>query len=257
MTLTVGVLALQGGFYEHINLLRKASRQLGPRGQDTKLIEVRNSTELSTCDALVIPGGESTTMALVAAQSGLLEPLRKFVKVDKKPVWGTCAGLILLAEAANDTKKGGQELVGGLAVRVHRNHFGRQVESFITDLSLPFLASSPGQNGSGTPAPYSGVFIRAPIVEALLTSEGSPDSPERSPVEIMGVLPGRRTKATAASTTAPDTKPGEVPKDLGDVIAVRQDNVFGTSFHPELTDDTRIHVWWLDQVVERVGGQWR
>ena len=77
---TVGVLALQGGFYEHSSLLRKASREMGPRGQSLRFVEVRTPPELSTCDALVIPGGESTTMALVAAQSGLLEPLRHFVK---------------------------------------------------------------------------------------------------------------------------------------------------------------------------------
>ena len=98
-------------------------------------------------------------MALVAERTQLLEPLREFVKVARRPTWGTCAGMILLAEAANRTKQGGQELIGGLDVRVNRNHFGRQVESFSCLLTLPFLGDGAEQ--------FLGVFIRAPIVEAV------------------------------------------------------------------------------------------
>ncbi|KIV91913.1 pyridoxal 5'-phosphate synthase, glutaminase subunit Pdx2 [Exophiala mesophila] len=275
-TITVGVLALQGAFLEHLNLLRRAATQLQSQSDSTSqdelhfdLIQVRNVAQLSKCDALIIPGGESTTMSLVAAQSGLLEPLREFVKVHRKPTWGTCAGLILLAEAANATKKGGQELIGGLDVRVNRNHFGRQVESFQADLDLPFLNEAANQtNGSSSsPAPFQGIFIRAPVVEKILPnvdgiqkdeqqvaetvvapSKSAKDDRARlamsSTVEIMGKLPGRVRKA---STGGEEVSAGD---EVGDIIAVQQGNVFGTSFHPELTADARIHVWWLNRVVE-------
>ena len=164
----------------------------------------------------------------------------------------------MLAEAANSTKKDGQELIGGLDVRVNRNHFGRQIESFQADLNLPFLDDK---------SPFPGVFIRAPIVEKILPhvdgeqqTEGSPGdtvvAPSReattdrarsqmsSKVEVMGVLPGRLKKAAKLGA---EVKAGE---DTGDIIAVKQGNVFGTSFHPELTEDTRLHIWWLEEVVQ-------
>lgn len=135
-------------------------------------------------------------------------------RTDGKPVWGTCAGLVMLAAEASATKQGGQELVGGLDVRVQRNRYGTQMQSFVAELALPFL-------GEGE-RPFRGVFIRAPVVEEVMDGERA---------EVMGVYGG-------------------------DIVAVRQGNVFGTSFHPELTDDVRIHVWWLGQVVEaaRHGG---
>jgi 5'-phosphate synthase pdxT subunit len=186
-------------------------------------------------------------------------------RVDRKPTWGTCAGLILLAEAANVTsaKKGGQELIGGLDVRVNRNHFGRQVESFTAPLYIPFLSQSKAQTSehiSKDTIPFPGVFIRAPIVEKILphysspyatpvTGDDSVAAPSkvpasaaakeflRSPVEILVTLPGR-------------VKGKE--DEAGDVVAVKQGNVFGTSFHPELTTDWRIHAWWLDEVAKIV-----
>ncbi|KIX03900.1 pyridoxal 5'-phosphate synthase, glutaminase subunit Pdx2 [Rhinocladiella mackenziei CBS 650.93] len=268
MTITVGVLALQGAFLEHLVLLKKAANYLHSQDITTsfEFTEVRNVSQLAACDALIIPGGESTTISLVAAESGLLEPLREFVKVDRKPTWGTCAGLILLAEAANATKKGGQDLIGGLDVRVNRNHFGRQVESFQADLDLPFLKSE----GSLSNHPFPGVFIRAPVVEKILPHvegvqrgeqqiAGTVVAPSKlakndqvrmamsSHVDIMGTLPGRLKKASAMGVEVP------AGEEVGDIIAVQQGNVFGTSFHPELTSDIRIHVWWLRQVLDVVG----
>lgn len=185
------------------------------------------------------------------------------IRVLRKPTWGTCAGLILLAESANRTKKGGQELIGGLDVRVNRNHFGRQVESFEADLDLPFLAEL-----GATPAPrFHSVFIRAPVVEKVLSvSEGiQADEARReatvvapskqpldklakeshnAPVEILARLPGRARALADKGVLAED-----VGED-GDIIAVKQGNCFGTSFHPELTGDPIIHVWWLKQVLE-------
>ncbi|KAJ5387113.1 hypothetical protein N7509_009654 [Penicillium cosmopolitanum] len=255
MPVTVGVLALQGAFFEHVQLLKKASEQESLAGWE--FIEVRTPQELAKCDGLVLPGGESTTMSLVAARSNLLEPLRDFVKVHRKPVWGTCAGLILLAESANKTKKGGQELIGGLDVRVNRNHFGRQTESFQAPLELPFL-------GAGA-APFPTVFIRAPIVERILPHHKGIQTEEISLEETV-VAPSRQAKGPAAEAATADhvevlatlSRPASViatqgrdlspDKELGDIVAVQQGNVFGTSFHPELTGDARIHAWWLRQV---------
>lgn len=247
MSLTVGILSLQGGFHEHLSLLRQAVDYPNAKAKNTKFkfIEVRTSEELSLCDALIIPGGESTTIAHVAAQTDLLEKLREFVKsvfkqdrcpniiltlnrIQKKPTWGTCAGLILLSAQANSnsTKVGGQELIGGLSVRIHRNHFGRQIESFEAPLILPFLPE-----GS---SPFPGVFIRAPVVEEVLAE---------SEVEILAKLPGRVDRMKKGISQA-------VSKDeAGDIIAVRQGNILGTSFHPELTGDSRVHAWFLNEIL--------
>ncbi|KAK3390741.1 class I glutamine amidotransferase-like protein [Podospora didyma] len=242
-TITIGVLALQGGVAEHLSLLRKAAATIATSEFQFTFIEVRTTDQLAQCDALIIPGGESTTMAIVARRLGLLDPLRQFVKIDCKPVWGTCAGLVMLAEEASATKQGGQELVGGLDVRVLRNRYGTQIQSFVADLKLPFL-------GGDAEPPFRGVFIRAPVVEEIMTSssartskqavgEGQVDGEGKksTPVEVLGVF-----QNTEASTGGADE----------DIVAVRQHNVFGTSFHPELTDDVRIHVWWLKQVLDAV-----
>ncbi|KAI0022486.1 class I glutamine amidotransferase-like protein [Xylariomycetidae sp. FL0641] len=262
---TVGVLALQGGFAEHLASLRKAAATVSSPSSSFEFTEVRTPQQLALCDALVIPGGESTTLSLVAAQSGLLEPLRAFVKKSRKPTWGTCAGLILLSAEASATKRGGQELIGGLDVRVRRNHFGRQIESFVTDLDLPFLSASQSRAPSPSSPPFPAVFIRAPVVDMLLTNDvdsvgdsveslgladgmaGSKSEASREKVEVLAVLAGRHAsnKKAAVGEAHP-----VAPKGAGDIVALRQGNVFGTSFHPELTDDIRIHAWWLEQVAQ-------
>nr|AAG09049.1 pyridoxine synthesis protein PDX2 [Cercospora nicotianae] len=265
-SLTVGVLALQGAFIEHITLLRQAAPALtAGYGVHFTFIEVRTPEQLDRCDALILPGGESTAISLIAERCGLLEPLRNFVKWQRRPTWGTCAGLILLAEEANKSKATGQELIGGLDVRVQRNYFGRQVESFEAALQLPFLG----------PDPFHSVFIRAPVVENILASSAKdvtteiveksageskavrPSMPNRAdtisapqikatsaPVEILGRLPGRAKAIKDKTSTAEEL--GEE----GDIVAVKQGNVFGTSFHPELTGDDRIHAWWLREVIK-------
>ncbi|KAK4233036.1 PdxT/SNO family [Achaetomium macrosporum] len=236
--ITVGVLALQGGVVEHLNLLRKAAAHIlsSPPPPESKaedlpeftFTEVRTPQQLAQCDALIIPGGESTTMAIVAQRLGLLEPLREFVKVQHKPVWGTCAGLVMLAEQVSATKQGGQELVGGLDVRVLRNKFGTQLQSFVAGLELGFLEKG------GEAEPFRAVFIRAPVVEEVNIATQREEK-GNGPVEVLGVY-----------------QQGQGKEGNKDIVAVRQGNVFGTSFHPELTDDARIHVWWLRQVVDAV-----
>ena len=125
-------IALQGAFAEHFQTIQSLSStsltkiesplpSLSPR-------LVRTKEDLDACDALIIPGGESTTMAIVAKNMGLLEPLREFVKVQNKPTWGTCAGAILLSEGGIEgSKKDGQDVIGGIDVRIGRNGFGSQV----------------------------------------------------------------------------------------------------------------------------------
>jgi len=116
---TIGILALQGAFREHANHLKSLPISLST-------ILVRTPSDLSKCQALIIPGGESTAICLGAQRGQLLEPLRKWVR-DGRPTWGTCAGMILLSQQATGGKKGGQDLIGGVDVRVGRNGWGSQV----------------------------------------------------------------------------------------------------------------------------------
>jgi 5'-phosphate synthase pdxT subunit len=142
---TVGVFALQGDVREHL-------RTLTAIGVDA--LPVRRPSELARCDGFVIPGGESTTMAKLARTFELLEPLRDRIKLGM-PTFGTCAGMILLADRIHDGIVG-QETLGGLDITVRRNAFGRQVDSFEADLAL-----------AGLDAPVHAVFIRAPWVEEV------------------------------------------------------------------------------------------
>ncbi len=144
--LRIGVLALQGAFIEHKNVLAR----LG-----VPSVEVRLPEHLEGLDGLIIPGGESTTMGLLAQKWGLLEPLRAFAR-SGRPIWGTCAGMILLAKEIVDGVPG-QPILGLMDITVRRNAFGRQVDSFEADLEIPVL---------GNP-PFHAVFIRAPVIERV------------------------------------------------------------------------------------------
>jgi len=197
----IGVLALQGAFREHISMLKRL---------DVEAVEVRLAQELDGLDALIIPGGESTSMGLVAERWGLVEPLRRWVR-GGKPTWGTCAGMILLAENATGQKLGGQALIGGLDVTVNRNYFGRQVDSFEADLDVPALGD----------APFHAVFIRAPAITA--------------------VAEGIETLATVASL-------GDETESV--IAAVRKGPILATAFHPELTDDLRWHRYFVKLATE-------
>jgi 5'-phosphate synthase pdxT subunit len=155
-------------------------------------------------------------------------------------------------------------------VRVNRNHFGRQIESFQTSLDVPFLQEQDGGEHDRRKSSFLGVFIRAPIVEKLLPNApgiqegeakkgGTVVAPSRAigsgvdpklkgaPVEVLVTLPGR------VATLKDDCAKGNPDAEADDIVAVRQGNVFGTSFHPELTGDPRIHIWWLKQVVGALG----
>lgn len=199
MTLRIGVLALQGDVREHVAALSR----LGVTAPT-----VRRAEELAACDALVLPGGESTTMWRLASTFELLEPLRARVK-EGMAAFGTCAGMILLADRITDGAAG-QETIGGLDITVRRNAFGRQVDSFEEDLHV-----------SGIAEPVHAVFIRAPWVEEV-----------GDEVEVL------------ARTDPRDGHGGSG----GRVVAVRQGPLMATSFHPEVNGEDRVHGLFVDLV---------
>jgi len=141
----IGVLALQGAFIEHIRILKRL-------GADTK--QVRRPEQLRVLDGLILPGGESTTIAQLAHDYGLVEPLRRFAL--QKPVWGTCAGMILMAKRV----VGGRSLLETIDIDVERNAFGPQIDSFKADLDIPVLNTFAHRL-------FPAVFIRAPKIVAV------------------------------------------------------------------------------------------
>ncbi len=179
----VGILAIQGDFHEHILALDR----LGVESR-----EIRKPQQLDEIDGLIIPGGESTTIVQLIDIFGFRELLVQKVK-NGMPVWGTCAGMIVIADKLKDRRPEPLHLMN---IKVSRNAFGRQTDSFETDLDI---------KGIEGPA-FHAIFIRAPGVTEL-----------REGVEVLADL------------------------DDGRPVAVRQDNMMATAFHPELTDDTRVH----------------
>jgi 5'-phosphate synthase pdxT subunit len=186
----IGVLALQGDFAEHAAVFRR----LG-----VTTTEVRHPGALSGLDGLVVPGGESTTIGKLAVDLGMMEPLRTFGLA--RAVWGTCAGAILLSMDARRA----QPLLGLMDITVARNAFGRQLESFETDLDI-----EPVNRVTGGRGPVHAVFIRAPLIEAV-----------RGEASVLASLPDGR------------------------IVAAQQGRLLATSFHPELTGDTRMHEYFL------------
>ncbi len=174
----IGVLALQGDFAEHITMLKRL-------GVETA--EVRLAEQLSSLDGLILPGGESTTIGKLAVKYGLMAPLREFAAA--RPVWGTCAGAILLSKDARRE----QPLLGVMDITVQRNAFGRQVDSFEVDLDVPALVHP----GNGQPRPFHAVFIRAPLIESVGPG-----------VEVIAALPdGRIVAARQAQLLATSFHP--------------------------------------------------
>ncbi len=208
--LRVGVLALQGDFAEHLTALRRLSYRPtnGANGAasnghassapiEVEAVEVRLPSELARVDALIIPGGESTTIGKLLVEYRLLEPLRAAI-ADGLPVFGTCAGAIVLAKDIGGLD---QPLIGAMDLAVRRNAYGRQLQSFEADLKVPAL---------GAPE-LRAVFIRAPAILSV-----GPD------VEVLARL------------------------DSDEIVAAHQGNLLATTFHPELTDDTRLHRYFVE-----------
>jgi len=182
----IGVLALQGDFAEHVQVLDA----VGGRAR-----QVRDATQLDGLDGLIIPGGESTTIGMLMERYDLVDPIRDLAK-HGVPIWGTCAGLILMARDVGRQ----QPLLELIDMSVERNAFGRQLESFEVSVDIE------GISGGGFPA----VFIRAPRVVSV-----------GDDVEVLARL------------------------DDGSIVAVRQKNLLGTAFHPELTYDLRLHSYFV------------
>ncbi|TQO18555.1 pyridoxal phosphate synthase yaaE subunit [Rhodoglobus vestalii] len=188
----IGVLALQGDFREHLQVLQ----QLGETA-----IAVKTPGQLEHIAGLILPGGESSVIDKLSRLYGLAEPIKAAI-AHGLPVYGTCAGLILLADTVLDAIPG-QQSFGGLDIVVRRNAFGSQSESFETALSVPELGTTP----------VEAVFIRAPVVESI----------------------GPRARALATL-------------DDGRIVAVEHGALMGTSFHPEITGDTRFHEYFVARV---------
>ena len=197
---TIGVLALQGDVREHLRSLVEVGADARPVGSERDLAAVHG---------LVIPGGESTTMSMLAVRDGLLDPLRA-ARAQGMPMYGSCAGMIMLADEVLDARPD-QQTIGGISMTVRRNAFGRQVDSFETDVAI-----------AGMDEPFPAVFIRAPWVEAV-----------GEDVEVL------------ARVTLPDRGGSAVPPGAASgtdtIVAVRQGPLIATSFHPELTGDARFH----------------
>lgn len=192
--MSIGVLALQGAFLEHEKMLERL-------GADH--YEIRSLADLRPMDGLILPGGESTTMGKLLRDSGLFEPLRAMI-VAGLPVFGTCAGMILLATSVENDQR---THFRTLDVDVIRNAYGRQLGSFATTSVMEGVGDVPM------------VFIRAPYVDSVSGT-----------TEVLAVVDGK-------------------------IVAVREGNQLATAFHPELSDDTRIHDYFLDIVRQHRQGR--
>lgn len=193
---------MQGAFLEHVQHLESCIKQ---SSYDLRIITVKTLAELSQCDALIIPGGESTSMSLIAERTGMFDHLYNFVHDQRKIIWGTCAGLIYISEdIANESKL--IRTLKLLRVRVKRNAFGRQAQSFIRNCD--FSSFIPGCSD------FPAVFIRAPVIEKIL------DANAVVPLYTLdnGLI----------------------------VAATQGHNILVTSFHPELAEtDLRFHDWFI------------
>ena len=198
MSPVIGVLAIQGDVREHAHCL-------GELGTQVRL--VKSVEQLSGLAGLVIPGGESTTMSILAVKNNLIEPLRELSS--QIPMYGSCAGLIMLADTITEGRSD-QQTIGGLHITAKRNAFGRQVDSFEIDLKIPAI---------GEPD-FHAIFIRAPLVESASDS-----------VEVLATIPSEMSLTGSEQ-----------------IVAVRQGNLLATSFHPEITSDLRIHKYFVEMV---------
>jgi len=187
--LKIGVLALQGAVSEHMDSLQKCG---------AAAVAVRKTSDFTGLDGLIIPGGESTTIGRLSCLYGFREGILAMA-AQGKPIWGTCAGLILLAREVENQ----EPILSLMSITVRRNAFGRQRESFEAELEIPVLGEEP----------FCGVFIRAPLILSVGES-----------VKILATFQGQ-------------------------IVAARERNLLATSFHPELTEDLRMHKYFLNMAL--------
>lgn len=196
--ISIGVIGIQGAVSEHVASMEKALRETNTPGE---VFVIKNKQEINDIDALVFPGGESTTISRILYRSELHDAISKRIKENNLPVMGTCAGCVILAsEMADNTQD--VKLLSAMDMHVKRNAFGRQRESFEKNIDI-----------KGFSEPYNAVFIRAPVIEKVWGN-----------CEILA----------------------EVDKKI---VIARQGNLLALSFHPELTDDLRVHKYFLDMIL--------
>jgi len=197
MTTKIGVIAIQGAVEEHVVALQKTLAERGERGE---VVTIKQRGIVESCDAIVIPGGESTTIGRLMQREHIIEEIKTAVKERDIPILGTCAGLVLLAkEGDEEVAKTGQPLIGLMDVTVKRNAFGRQRESFEVLLKMSIFEE-----------PFPAVFIRAPAITRAAEN-----------VEVIATFDEH-------------------------IVAAKQGNLLALSFHPELTNDRRIHHYFLE-----------
>jgi 5'-phosphate synthase pdxT subunit len=194
----IGVIAIQGNVEEHVNAMQKALDRAGCKAE---VIKIKHSGLTPTCNALILPGGESTTLGRLMEKEGISGEIRKVAQAGV-PIMGTCAGLVLLAKRGDEqVKKTGQSLLSLMDITVNRNAFGRQKESFECPVEI-----------KGFDSPFNAVFIRAPCITRF-----------GKDVEVLSEFNGV-------------------------IIAAREKNLLALAFHPELTDDPRIHHYFLKMI---------
>lgn len=200
MTVKIGILAIQGDVAENINATKKAAKELGI---DCDVFPVKTPEEISKIDAIILPGGESTTIGQLSLVNSSLKTLKEKIE-SGMPTLGICAGMILLSKTADDRVVGktNQPILDLVDVKLERNSFGRQKNSFEANISMEPLNISH----------YTGVFIRAPSISEV-----------GSDVEILSKF---------------DEK----------IVAIKKGNIIGTSFHPELTQDSSLHKYFLNML---------
>jgi len=196
--LHIGVIGIQGAISEHVNIMQKTLKANDIFGE---VFVVKDHEDLNKIDALILPGGESTTISKILTKSGLHDAIANKINDNNLPVMGTCAGCVLLASKIVDNKNIDLRLFNAIDMQVERNAFGRQKESFEKDIGIEVFSK-----------PYNAVFIRAPVIK-----------------KVWG-----NTKILS--------------KINKEIVMARQDNVLALSFHPELTDDFRIHKYFLDMI---------
>jgi 5'-phosphate synthase pdxT subunit len=194
---TIGVLSFQGAVSEHLTIMNRIFKEERQRG---KTILVRQPHDIDACDALIIPGGESTTISRILDNSGMHDAIHQRMEQENIALMGTCAGCVILAKELVDTNAD-VRLLQAIDMQVERNAFGRQKESFERSIAI-----------RGFTAPYNAVFIRAPIITKIWD--------------------------TCQKLATVDEK----------IVMARQDNYLALSFHPELTDDLRIHQYFLEML---------
>jgi 5'-phosphate synthase pdxT subunit len=195
---SIGVIGIQGAVTEHVNSLQNTFKKYNFNG---KVLVIRDKKQIKDIDALIIPGGESTTISKILYNSNLFESIKKIIENRKIPIMGTCAGCVILAKDMTDNNFDDVKLLSAMNMKVTRNAFGRQKDSFERIIEI-----------NGFTKPYNAVFIRAPVINMVW----------------------KNCKPLA-----------EIDKKI---VMARQDDLLALSYHPELTDDLRIHKYFLDMI---------